>query len=110
MPGGLRRAPRRSKTALHSQAEPEAVFLRDIRHHDDHTPLYPGDADKDYLPLSVPDLRGDEYAPEPWTQPQARFARSRADGQDTQRSSGVGQDHGAACTRPTNRMPSAFCT
>jgi hypothetical protein len=31
----------------------------------------------DYLPLSVTDLRGDEYAPEPWTASQARFARSR---------------------------------
>jgi hypothetical protein len=58
-------------------AEPDAVFLRDIRHHDDHAPLPPGDADKDYLPLSVPDLRGVDYAPTPWTQPQTRFAHSR---------------------------------
>jgi hypothetical protein len=58
--------------------EPEAVFLRDIRHHDDHAPLSPGDADKDYLPLSVPDLRGVDYAPAPWTQPQTRFAHSRS--------------------------------
>jgi hypothetical protein len=58
--------------------EPEAVFLRDIRHHDDHAPLSPGDADKDYLPLSVPDLRGVDYAPAPWTPPQTRFAHSRA--------------------------------
>src|SRR5262249_58475494 len=43
-------------------AESEAIFLRDIRHHDDHAPLSPGDADKDYLPLSVPDLRGVDYA------------------------------------------------
>ena len=28
--------------------------------------------------MSVPDLRSTEYAPEPWTQPQVRFARSRA--------------------------------
>jgi hypothetical protein len=58
--------------------EAEAVYLRDIRHHDDHAPLSPGDADKDYLPLSVPDLRGADYAPAPWTQPQTRFARSRS--------------------------------
>jgi hypothetical protein len=58
--------------------ESEAIFLRDIRHHDDHAPLSPGDADKDYLPLSVPDLRGVDYAPAPWTQTQSRFARSRA--------------------------------
>ncbi len=58
-------------------AQTEAIFLRDIRHHDDHAPLSPGDLAHDYLPLSVSDLRGDEYAPEPWTASQARFARSR---------------------------------
>jgi len=58
-------------------SEADAVYLRDIRHHDDHDPLAPGSASDDYLPLSVPDLRGTEYAPEPWTQPQTRFARSR---------------------------------
>ena len=36
-----------------------------------------GSLSKDYLPMSVTDLRGDEYAPEPWTSSQARFARSR---------------------------------
>jgi hypothetical protein len=61
------------------QAGPEAVFLRDIRHHDDHAPLDAGSLSKDYLPMSVSDLRGDEYAPEPWTASQARFARSRGD-------------------------------
>ena len=72
-PGGA--APVKNDTAF--QAEPEAVFLRDIRHHDDHTPLDAGSLSKDYLPMSVSDLRGDEYAPEPWTSSQARFARSR---------------------------------
>ena len=56
---------------------PEAVFLRDIRHHDDHTPLSAGDPASDYLPMNVADLRGNEYAPAPWTQQQARFARTR---------------------------------
>ena len=74
-PGGA--APVKNDTAF--QAEPEAVFLRDIRHHDDHTPL---DARQPvasaYLPMSVSDLRGDDYAPEPWTSSQARFARSRS--------------------------------
>jgi hypothetical protein len=60
------------------QAESEAIFLRDIRHHDDHAPLNPGDSSNDYLLLTVPDLRGTEYAPEPWTSPQARFARGRS--------------------------------
>jgi hypothetical protein len=59
------------------ESQSEAIFLRDIRHHDDHAPLGPGDFANDYLPLSVMDLRGDEYAPEPWTASQARFARSR---------------------------------
>jgi tetratricopeptide (TPR) repeat protein len=64
--------------ASFDQAQGEAVFLRDIRHHDDHSPLAPGNLTTDYLPMSVPDLRGSEYAPEPWTSSQARFARSRA--------------------------------
>ena len=59
------------------QAQAEAVFLRDIRHHDDHSPLPPGDPGSDYLPISVPDLRSEDYAPAPWTQPQLCFARSR---------------------------------
>jgi hypothetical protein len=59
------------------EAQSEAIFLRDIRHHDDHAPLAPGHFASDYLPLSVNDLRGEEYAPEPWTASQARFARSR---------------------------------
>lgn len=59
------------------EAEPDAVFVRDIRHHDDHTPLALGRLSDDYLLLTVPDLRGSDYAPEPWTAPQARFARSR---------------------------------
>lgn len=53
----------------------EAVFLRDIRHHDDHAALDPGYLATDYLPLSVPELRDGEFAPAPWTQPQLRFAR-----------------------------------
>ena len=57
------------------QAESDAIVLRDIRHHDDHAPLHSGDASKDYLLLTVSDLRGTEYAPEPWTSAQARFAR-----------------------------------
>ncbi|MFL6417119.1 MAG: hypothetical protein ACJ74Y_15765 [Bryobacteraceae bacterium] len=59
------------------ESESEAIFLRDIRHHDDHAPLNPGDSSNDYLLLTVPDLRSTEYAPEPWTSPQARFARAR---------------------------------
>ncbi len=57
--------------------EAEAIFLRDIRHHDDHALLTAGSLDDDYLPLSVPDLRGTEYAPDPWTPQQIKFAKSR---------------------------------
>ena len=58
-------------------AESDAIYLRDIRHHDDHDPLLAGNSSNDYLPLTVPDLRSAEYAPEPWTAPQAKFARNR---------------------------------
>jgi hypothetical protein len=54
-----------------------ALFLRDIRHHDDHSPLLPQSFEDHYLPLTVRDLRREEYAPAPWTQPQARFAAGR---------------------------------
>jgi hypothetical protein len=35
--------------ASFDQAQAEAVFLRDIRHHDDHAPLAPGNLTTDYL-------------------------------------------------------------
>lgn len=54
-----------------------AVFLRDIRHHDDHAPLAAQSFDTHYMPVTVRDLRAEEYAPAPWTQPQARFAAAR---------------------------------
>jgi len=54
-----------------------AVFLRDIRHHDDHSPLLAQSLDEHYLPVTVRDLRQEEYAPTPWTQQQTRFAAAR---------------------------------
>jgi hypothetical protein len=66
------------REASFDQAQPEAVFLRDIRHHDNQAPLAPGNLTADYLLMSVPDLRGSEYAPDPLTSSQVRFARSRA--------------------------------
>ncbi len=59
------------------QAAEGAVFLRDIRHHDDHSPLPADSFESHYLPVSVPEMRRDEYAPAPWTQQQARFSSSR---------------------------------
>ncbi len=59
-------------------ATPEgAVFLRDIRHHDDHSPLAAQSFENNYLAVTVRDLRREEYAPLPWTQPQERFAAAR---------------------------------
>jgi hypothetical protein len=55
----------------------DAVFLRDIRHHDDHSPLNPQSFEDHYLPVTVRELRRDEYAPSPWTQPQSKFASAR---------------------------------
>ena len=59
------------------EAPDGALFLRDIRHHDDHSPLKPQSFDANYLPVSVQDLRREEYAPLPWTQTQVRFAAAR---------------------------------
>jgi hypothetical protein len=66
------------KDSIGSSDAPEgAIILRDIRHHDDHSPLSPQSFHDHYLPLTVRDLRREEYAPAPWTQPQARFAAGR---------------------------------
>ncbi|HWW88330.1 MAG TPA: hypothetical protein VNZ26_32260, partial [Vicinamibacterales bacterium] len=54
-----------------------AIFLRDIRHHDDHSLLQAQSLDMHYMPVTVRDLRREEYAPAAWTQPQARFATAR---------------------------------
>ncbi len=54
-----------------------AIFLRDIRHHDDHSELKPQSLDDNYLTLSARELRGEEYVPSPWTTAQAKFALSR---------------------------------
>lgn len=55
----------------------ESIFLRDIRHHDDHTPLAPQSFEAHYLPVAVRELRRDDYGPSPWTQPQSKFASGR---------------------------------
>jgi hypothetical protein len=54
-----------------------SVFLRDIRHHDDHSQLTPQSFNTHYMPVTVRDLRAAEYAPRPWTQPQQKFASGR---------------------------------
>jgi hypothetical protein len=54
-----------------------SVFLREIRHHDDHRPLKPQSLNDNYLPIALGDLRREDYVPAPWTQPQAKFADGR---------------------------------
>ena len=54
-----------------------AVFLRDIRHHDDHAELRPQSLSEYYLPMAAGDLRSEEYVPSPLTATQAQFTSSR---------------------------------
>ena len=54
-----------------------AIFLRDIRHHDDHRPLNPQSLEQNYLAIGVRELRQEDYVPAPWTTAQARFAQAR---------------------------------
>jgi hypothetical protein len=65
------------ESADFSQVPEGALFLRDIRHHDDHSLLPANSLESHYLPITVRDLRREEYGPLPWTQPQMRFATSR---------------------------------
>jgi len=60
-----------------SDVPEDALFLRDIRHHDDHSPLPPHAFHSHYMPVTVRDLRREEYTAPPFTQPQTRFATSR---------------------------------
>ncbi|MFN3325010.1 MAG: hypothetical protein ACK5AZ_16060 [Bryobacteraceae bacterium] len=59
------------------EAPDGAVFLRDIRHHDDHSQAHPHSFHSHYLPVSVKEMKGEEYGPAPWTTQQLRFATSR---------------------------------
>ena len=54
-----------------------AVFIRAIRHHDNHSLLPPQSLAEHYLPVSVAEMRGEEYGPAPWTPTQTRFAQAR---------------------------------
>jgi hypothetical protein len=66
------------KTSPEFDSAPQgAVFLRDIRHHDDHRLLSPQSLHDSYLSIGVKDLRQEDYVPPPWTQAQARFADAR---------------------------------
>ena len=55
----------------------DAIFLRDIRHHDDHSPALANSFEGHYLPVTISEMRHAEYGPAPWTQQQLRFASAR---------------------------------
>ncbi len=66
------------KASPEFESAPEgSIFLRDIRHHDDHRPLNPQSIADHYLPIGVKELRQEDYVPAPWTKDQARFAEAR---------------------------------
>lgn len=54
-----------------------SLFLRDIRHHDDHSPMLSQRFPEDYLPITVPEVRQEDFGPAPWTTQQAKFANAR---------------------------------
>jgi hypothetical protein len=60
------------------EAPSGSIFLRDIRHHDDHSPLNPQSLSENYMTLGAADVRGDSYVPKPWTEEQDRFAGAKA--------------------------------
>ena len=60
------------------EAPEGAIFLREIRHHDDHSELTAQSLSDHYLPLTVEELRREEYGPSPWTPAQARFAKAKS--------------------------------
>ena len=51
-----------------------SVLLRDIRHHDDHSAAAAQSFNEHYLPVSVQEMRREDYAPAAWTLVPARFA------------------------------------
>jgi hypothetical protein len=61
-----------------STAPEGTIFLRAIRHHDEHSALLPQTLNGHYMPVSVLDMRREDYGPAPWTQGQSRFASARA--------------------------------
>jgi hypothetical protein len=54
-----------------------SVFLRDIRHHDDHSELTPQALAENYLPISPREIRREEYSPSPLTSAQHQFTVGR---------------------------------
>jgi tetratricopeptide (TPR) repeat protein len=62
---------------LFDGAPPGAIFVRDIRHHDDHSELKAQSLDEHYLPVTVREWLQEDYGPAPWTSAQVKFAGGR---------------------------------
>ncbi len=60
-----------------NEAPQGSIFLRTIRHHDDHTPLDPQRFAQSYVPLGAADMRDQSMVPTPWTPAQSKFASAR---------------------------------
>ena len=60
------------------EAAPQgSIFLRAIRHHDDHAPLDPQRFEQFYVPIGAADVRDESMVPAPWTPQQSKFASAR---------------------------------
>ena len=69
--------PQGSQIAKNLALPSDALLVRTVRHHHDHTQLVPGSVE-DYLELSTPDdlIDGDSIAGRPWTDAQIEFVES----------------------------------
>ena len=66
-----------SRWGKNLEASDETVIVRAVRHHDDHTPLGPGNQ-SEYLRLEQAGELNEDMAGEPWTAAQRKFAHDRA--------------------------------
>lgn len=65
-------APRGSRPVEALGGPDDGIFVRALRHHDDHAPLDPAALD-DYLPFAPQDTEDEGYVDRPWTAPQLDF-------------------------------------
>ncbi|MBI3209552.1 MAG: hypothetical protein HYZ37_11715 [Candidatus Solibacter usitatus] len=54
-----------------------SVFVRAIRHHDNHDPLPAHTFATSYMPVTTQEMRNETYGPKPWTPAQDRFSAAR---------------------------------
>lgn len=65
-------APSGSRAVQTLDLPDRAILVRDVRHHDDHSPLVAGGLG-DYLPLTTPEHLNGDIAGSPWTDEQIDF-------------------------------------